>query len=274
MESSSPFETADIAQSVIEAFVTESLHTPVSTNESSKRSMREATSTFSLESFDTCISTLTASTIEPRSAKSKMLMFSNASEEPGILNAQSTSCEALNFASSNDISVWVTRYITRSYSNSVSKLMFTFLRFFKSLNAWSVISLSDSLPVSSLRYFPVTSNMAHVEVDSITESTTKSPLPLLAALSKTSPVSSIVSQSIPRTVTAEPSTNGPFCAVPAIFIATTPMSPEAPPATSSSPLELEHAQNMAHTASTPKKLHHLKNELFSMIINCSPFPYI
>ena len=139
---------ASAAQSAIVAFAVESFHKPVSANESVNLSMRFASPASSVSA---CIITLTARSAALPSPPSKMFRFSNSSKLPAMSNAASTSCSACVFASANVLPFSVTRCKRRSYSSSVSTLIFTFSRSFKSVNAWSVNSFEDFLPVISLR---------------------------------------------------------------------------------------------------------------------------
>ncbi len=233
----SPFLSAVAAHSAISVFVLSSSHEP-------SFAMSVATSFTRSTSFATfksdCIITLTASNAALSLPDSRMFKSSDNANSPSFaftLNAASTSFSACFFASAKDIFSSVTRFMTRLYSSSVSILMFTFLRSLRSVNAWSVTSLADFIPVNSSRYFPVTSNKAHV-AERFTYSTPKSPLSLLTTPSKISFVSSIVLQSIPCTVTADPLTNGPFCVSPATFkSAMIPVSSVVPPAKPPSSLD-------------------------------------
>ena len=148
---SSPFLSAVAAHSAISVFVLSSSHEP-------SFAMSAATSFTRSASFATfksdCIITLTASNAALSSPFSKMFRSSDNANSPSFaftLNAASTSFSACVFASAKDIFSSITRFITRSYSSCVSKLMFTFLRSFRSINAWSVIFSEDFFPVSSLK---------------------------------------------------------------------------------------------------------------------------
>ena len=149
--SNSPFLSAVAAHSAISVFVLSSSHEP-------SFAMSAATSFTRSTSFATfksdCTITLTAKSAALSSPFSKMLRSSNCANSPSFdftLNAASTSFSAFFLASANSIFSSVTRFITRSYSNCVSKLMFTFLRSFRSVNAWSAIISEDFFPVSSLK---------------------------------------------------------------------------------------------------------------------------
>ena len=147
----SPFLSAVAAHSAISIFVLSSSHEP-------SFAMSAATSFTRSASFVTfksdCIITLTASNAALSSPFSKMFKSSNCANSPSFaftLNAASTSFSACFLASAKDLSFFVTRFITRSYSSCVSKLMFTFLRSLRSVSAWSVIFSEDFFPVSSLK---------------------------------------------------------------------------------------------------------------------------
>ena len=149
--SSLPFSVAAAAQLAISVF-TSSSNEPFFAIAAEKSSRRSA-------SFDSlafaCTITLTAKRAALPSPFSKMFKSSASAKlpttSPLMLNDASTSFSACSFASAKDIFFLATKFITRSYSNSVSTLMFTFLRSLRFVNAWSVSLSFVFLPVTSLR---------------------------------------------------------------------------------------------------------------------------